>query len=266
MGFPSGVSRRKKDGSWRFCVDYRRLNSITTKDVYPLPRIEEALARLEGSSYFSIMDLESGYWQVPIRPEDKPKTAFITADGLYQFKVMPFGLCSAPATFQRMMDTVLAGYRWLFCMVYLDDIIVFSNTIEEHATRLRVVLGCLYQADLKVKLTKCAFAKTVLHALGHVVSRAGISPDPDKVRAVSEFPRPDDGTKSAQERLTLTRSFVGLCSYYRRFVKDFAGIARPLHEYINSGAKFPWNEEQTKSFDSLKNALAQAATLSFPDQ
>ena len=255
---------KKKDGSWRFCVDYRRLNAITTKDVYPLPRIEEALARLEGSAYFSIMDLESGYWQVPIRTEDKMKTAFITADGLYQFKVMPFGLCSAPATFQRMMDAVLAGYRWHHCLVYLDDIIVFSATLDEHVERLHNILECIRTAGLKVKLTKCDFAKAELHALGHVVSGKGVSPDPQKIRAVVDFPRPDHAA-TVTERLSVARSFVGLCSYYRRFVENFAGIARPLHDYINSKAKVVWTGRETLSFEALKESLVKATTLAFPD-
>ena len=127
---------RKPDGTWRFCVDYRRLNAITTKDVYPLPRIDDALSRLEGAQYFFIMDMQAGYWQVQIKPEDREKTAFITANGLHQFKVMPFGLTNAPSTFQRMMDVLLAGLKWNSCLVYLDNIIIFSKTIPQHLQRL----------------------------------------------------------------------------------------------------------------------------------
>ncbi len=163
------------------------------------------------------------------------------------------------------MDTVLAGYRWQFCMVYLDDIIVFSRTIGEHAERLLAILTCLGKADLKVKLAKCDFAKTTLRALGHIVNQQGVSPDPEKVSAVKDFPCPDDGRRKAPERLTRTRSFVGLCSYYRRFVKDFATLAKPLHSYINSGAKAPWGDSEPQSFNELKEALVKTTTLAFPD-
>ena len=153
------------------------LNAITIKDVYPLPRIDDALSRLEGSKYFSLMDLQSGYWQVQMKPEDREKTAFITADGLYQFKVMPFGLTNAPSTFQRMMDVLLAGLKWNSCLVYLDDIVVFSDSIPQHLTRLDAVLERLSNANLKLKLSKCVFVATRLKILGYVVSGEGLSPD-----------------------------------------------------------------------------------------
>lgn len=143
---------KKKDGSWRFCVDYRKLNAVTMRDVYPLPRIEDALSRLEGSHYFSIMDMQSGYWQIGVRPTDREKKAFITADGLYQFRVMPFGLSNAPATFQRMMGVLLVGLKWNTCLVYLDDIVIFSKTFSEHLTRLERVLLRIRGANLKLKL------------------------------------------------------------------------------------------------------------------
>jgi hypothetical protein len=162
-------------------VDYIRLNEVTVGDVYPLPRIEETLARLEGAAFFSIMDLQSGYWQVPIKESDRAKTAFATADGLYHFKVMPMGLCSAPATFQRMMDVVLSGLKWTTCLVYLDDIIVYSRSFDEHVKGLRLVLDRLRVANLKVKLEKCEFAQPQLKALGHIIDKQGISPDPEKV-------------------------------------------------------------------------------------
>ena len=153
---------KKKTGEWRFCVDYRKLNEVTMKDVYPLPRIEEALARLEGSRYFSIMDLQSGYHQIPLHPEDRQKTAFITADGLYQFKVLPFGLTNAPSTFQRTMEVVLAGLKWTVCLIYIDDVVVFAPTFEEHLLRLDQVLSCLRKANFKLKLSKCRFGETKL--------------------------------------------------------------------------------------------------------
>ena len=181
---------KKKEGSWRFCVDYRKLNAVTTRDVYPLPRIEDALSRLEGSHYFSIMDMQAGYWQVGVQEKDKEKTAFITADGLYQFNVMPFGLSNAPATFQRMMDVLLAGLKWNTCLVYLDDIVVFSKTIPEHLSRLEAVFLRFREAGLKFKLPKCSFFATSLKVLGYIVSGMGLSPDPAKVSAVQNFPVP----------------------------------------------------------------------------
>jgi hypothetical protein len=162
---------RKKDGTWRFCVDYRKLNAITTRDAYPLPQIEDALSRLEGSRYFSIMDMQSGYWQVGMRPEDREKTAFITAGGLYQFKVMPFGLTNAPATFQRMMDVLLSGLKWNICLVYLDDIVIFSKTFLEHLSRLEAVLLRIREANLKLNLSKCSFFATSLADSDSVLRR-----------------------------------------------------------------------------------------------
>ncbi|KZR98080.1 Uncharacterized protein APZ42_006676, partial [Daphnia magna] len=156
---------KKKDGSWRFCVDYRRLNAISVKDVYPLPRIEETLSRLGNACVFSTIDLESGYWQVPLHEADKEKTAFVTPDGLYQFLVMPFGLATAPGTFQRMMDLVLTGLRWTVCLVYLDDIIIYAAGVDEHLSRVRQVLSTLQGAGLKIKLVKCQFGAGEIKAL-----------------------------------------------------------------------------------------------------
>ncbi|GFT60659.1 transposon Tf2-9 polyprotein [Trichonephila clavipes] len=173
---------RKKDGSWRFCVDYRKLNNVTKKDVYPLPRIDDTLDCLKGAMFFSSMDLRSGYWQIEIDEADREKTAFITPEGLYEFKVMPFGLCNAPATFERMMDNLLRHFKWTMCLCYLDDIIVFSETFEDHLIRLRLVLKCLQEAGLKLNSKKCLFAAQV-KILGHLVSSNGVRPDPDKIKA-----------------------------------------------------------------------------------
>jgi hypothetical protein len=181
---------RKKDGEWRFCIDYRRLNPITTKDVYPLPRKDDALSRLEGLWYFSILDMQAGYWQVEFDEQDRVKTAFITADGLYEFKVMPFGLTNAPATFQRMMDVVLAGLKWNTCLVYLDDIVVFAPTVSQHLERLETVLQRIDKAGLKLKLSKCSFLEQSLKVLGYIVNSEGLSPDPAKIAAVRDFPIP----------------------------------------------------------------------------
>jgi RNase H-like domain found in reverse transcriptase/Reverse transcriptase (RNA-dependent DNA polymerase)/Integrase zinc binding domain/Integrase core domain/gag-polyprotein putative aspartyl protease len=248
---------KKKDGSWRFCVDYRKLNAITLKTVYPLPRIDEALARLEGSSYFSSVDLQSGYWQLVVRPEDQEKTAFTTADGHYQFRAMPFGLSGAAHTFQRAMDTILANLKWTACLVYLDDIVIFGRDLEEHNARLRAVLQCLRTAGMKIKLSKCRFAAPSLHILGHVVSGKGVATDPEKIMAVEQFPVP----KSVKE----VQSFLGLCSYFRKFVSNFSWIARPLTMLLKKKQKWQWQHEQSASFELLKQRLVSAPLLGHAD-
>ena len=182
----------KKDGSIRFCVDYRKLNAITVRDVYPLPRIDDSWTVLNTGKVFTSLDLSSGYWQIPMAPEDKHKTAFVTDRGLFEFNVMPFGLTNAPATFQRFMDAVLAGLKWNILLVYLDDIFVFSPTFEEHLIDLRSTFDRLRQARLRLKASKCHLFQKELLYLGHVVSAGGTRPDPNKIRAVVDFPTPTE--------------------------------------------------------------------------
>ncbi|UYV76491.1 hypothetical protein LAZ67_14000675 [Cordylochernes scorpioides] len=249
---------KKKDGTWRFCVDYRRLNKITRKDVYPLPRIDDTLDSLKGASVFSTMDLKSGYWQIEVDEADREKTAFVTPDGLFEFKVMPFGLCNAPATFERIMDNLLRGLKWNICLCYLDDIIVFSKTMEEHILRLEMVLNCLSKAGLTLNLEKCHFGSRRMKVLGHLIDGDGIYPDPDKVEAVRNFPRP----KNVSE----VRSFLGLCSYYRRFIKSFADITGPLNELLKKGKQFSWNDRQEDSFNNFKSALTSEPVLGHFDE
>lgn len=249
---------KKKDGSLRFCIDYRKLNNVTKKDVYPLPRIDDSLDRLRHARYFSSMDLKSGYWQIEVDERDREKTAFVTPDGLYEFKVLPFGLCSAPATFQRLMDTVLSGLKWKTCLVYLDDVIVFSATFEEHLKRLLSVLQAIRSAGLTLKPEKCHFGFEELQFLGHVVSQEGVKPDPDKTAAVAKFARPVD--KKA------VRRFLGLCAYYRRFIADFAHIASPLTRLTREDVAFVWGEEQEASFNELRQRLQTPPVLAHFDE
>ncbi|KZS13083.1 Uncharacterized protein APZ42_021817 [Daphnia magna] len=191
---------KKKDGTWRFCVDYRKLNAVTVKDSYPLPRVADNLWWLEGATIFSSMDLQSGYHQVPVASKDRPKTAFVTADGLYQFCALPFGLTNAPGIFQRAMDIILAGLRWTTCLVYLDDVIVYSATFEQHLERLQSVLGCLAKANLKLKWSKCSFTKNTLKVLCYVVTKEGVGPNPEKLEAVENFPSPALGLSTGTDQ------------------------------------------------------------------
>ena len=247
---------QKKDGSTRFCVDYRKLNNLTLKDSYPLPRIDESLDALQGSKWFSTLDLQSGYFQVEMDPTDAEKTAFTTICGLYQFKVMSFGLCNAPATFERMMEIILSGLHWETCLLYIDDVIIFADSFEQHLERLSEVLSRLQTAGLKLSPKKCQLFKKQVCFLGHVVSEHGISTDPAKIRAVEQWSAPTD--------VHQVRSFLGLCSYYRRFVEGFATIARPLHKLTEKKNPFRWTPECQESFMRLKQALCSSPILCYP--
>ena len=247
---------KKKDGSIRFCVDYRKLNSITTKDAYPLPRIEDNLDALKGAKFFSTLDLISGYWQVEMAPEDKEKTAFCTKYGLFQFKVMPFGLSNAPGTFERLMETVLRGMQWERAVLYLDDIIVFSDRVEEHLKRLEEILQRLRAANLMLKPSKCHFFKRQVEFLGHIVSQDGVSTDPHKVEAVKEWPIP--------RRVRDVRAFLGLTGYYRRFIQNYGEIAKPLHELTEKNTEFVWTTERERAFQKQKSSLTTAPILGYP--
>ena len=252
------VMVRKKDGSLRFCVDFRQLNAATVKDAHPLPRIDDLLDALHGAKWFSTLNLKSGYWQVPIAEQDKEKTAFRTSSGqLFEFNQVPFGLCNAPATFSRLMDRVLAGLHWETCLFYLDDIIVFSSTWEEHLARLREVFERLRPAKLKLGPTKCTFAAKEVSYLGHRVTEEGLLPDPALLAAIRDIPPPKTATE--------VRSFLGLASYYRRYVKGFAAIAAPLHALTRKDALFHWSEDCQAAFDQLKVRLTTSPITAFPD-
>ena len=184
------VLAKKKDRSTRFCIDYMRLNNITTKDAYPLPNIDESLSQLNGSRWFCTLDMNAGYWQVGLDPEDKYKTAFTTRHSLYEFNVMPFGLCNAQATFERLMDTILSGLQWQVCLIYLDDIIVYGKTFGEMLKNLEQVFDKLVDAGVKLKARKCTLFSEEVKYLGHVISSKGIETDPDKISVVRNWPQP----------------------------------------------------------------------------
>jgi hypothetical protein len=247
---------RKKDGSIRFCVDYRKLNDLTVKDAYPMPKIDDILDTLTGNFYFSTLDCASGYWQIEIDENDREKTAFITKSGLYEFKVMPFGLTNAPATFQRAMNMILAGLKWSICLIYLDDIIVFSKTFEEQLERLEAVFGALLRHNIHLKVEKCHFMKSEVKYLGFVVSKDGVKADPAKTDAINKYPIPTNVSE--------LRSFIGLCSFYRRFVRNFADITAPLNALLKKNIKFKWTPECQKAFVTLKLRLTSPPVLAFP--
>ena len=255
------VCVRKKDGSLRMCVDYRKLNDVTIKDAHPIPPINQSIDALSGSKYFCSLDLVSGYNQVPVHPDSKAKTAFCTRSGLYEYNVMSFGLCNAPATFQRMMEKILNGLHWQVCMVYLDDILVYGKTFQETLERLELVFIRLRAANLKLKPKKCSlFSKSVLY-LGYVIGRNGVHTDPAKIKAVKDFEKPKD--------VQGVRKFLGLTNYYRKFVKDYAKIAYPLNRLLDKkgkGVPFIWNIDCDKAFDTLKQKLVSAPILSLPKE
>ena len=208
----------KKRHRYRLCIDFRRVNDVTKKDVHPTPRIDGALDSLEGTKLFLVLDLASGYWQVELDPAD---TAFATPFGLHQFRVMQFGLTNAPSTFERLMSLVLSGLRWETCFVYLDGIIIFSQTIAEHLQCLAEVLRRLKDAGLKKKPSKCQLLSKSVQYLGHIVLEKGVKADPTKISRVRDWTVPD-----SWESL---RRFLGFVSYYRKFIPNFSQIAAPLH-------------------------------------
>jgi len=250
------VMVRKKDGSYRLCVDYRAVNSVTYKDSYPLPHIDTCLGSMDGAQFFSTLDLRAGYHCIPIKVEDRDKTAFITRRGCFRYKVMPFGLTSAPSVFQRLMDLVLCGLTYESVLVYLDDIIVYSKDFSTHVHHLRDVFQRLRKAGLKLHPSKCCLFQRRVAFLGHVISSQGIEVQADKVSTVRDWPSP--------RNLSELRAFVGLCSYYRRFIPQFADIAAPLHDLQRKDIPFVWTLLHEEAFMRLKEALTTAPVLGMP--
>jgi len=252
------VLHKKPDGSYRFCCDYRRLNEITKVDVYPLPRIDDIFDRISGASFITTLDCMQGYHQIRMHENSQEKTAFITPDGKYEWKRLPFGLASAPSCFQRVMDDVLKNLKWTIALVYLDDIVVYGKTFLEHNSRLEQVLKALRKANLTLKPMKCRFAEKQIKVLGHVISEDGISVNPEKKEAVQNFPTPKSKTD--------VRSFLALCNFYRRFIKGMAIIAKPMYKLTEAKVPFLWNEEAEKAFCELKEILCSDTVLGFPQE
>ena len=255
---------RKKDGSLRFCIDFRKLNSLTVKDSQLLPRICETLESLAGAAHYSTFNMNSGFWQVPMDEESKQYTAFTLGSmGLYEYESMPFGLCNVPPTFQRLMQNCLGELNLTYCLIYLDDVIVFSDMPEEHLQRMHVVFDHLHERGLKLKPSKCEVFKSEINYLAHHVSQKGVLPSKKNLESIAQCPPPDTYTK--------VKSFVGLVGHYRCFIKGFAKIAAPLHDLTSGDNKDKKSEhvdlspKAREAFNCLKAACLQAPILSFPD-
>lgn len=247
---------KKKDGSFRMCIDFRQLNSMTKPETYPLPYLEDIIDRIQGCVVFTKLDLKSGYWQIMMRADDQAKTAFVTHTGAYQWRRMPFGLRNATSTFQRIMRKVLAGLEH-FCEVHVDDILIFSQSEEKHLEHLKLVLDRLKEANFILNLPKCEFMVDELVFVGHKFSKSGISPDPAKLKAIHEM--------AALKDVSGVRTFLGMMNYYRRFIKNFAELASPLTKLTCKSVTFNWGEDQQNAFDELKKRLLATPILFHPD-
>ncbi|GJX18109.1 putative reverse transcriptase domain-containing protein [Tanacetum coccineum] len=256
--YPPVLFVKKKDGSLRMCIDYRELNKLTVKNRYPLPRIDDLFDQLQGSRFFSKIDLRSGYHQLRVHEDDIPKTAFRTRYGHFEFTVMPFGLTNAPAVFMDLMNRVCKPYLDKFVIVFIDDILIYSKTKEDHEVHLGLVLELLRKEKLYAKFSKCEFWLQEVHFLGHVVNQSGIHVDPSKIEAVKNWKTPTTPSE--------IRSFLGLAGYYRRFIANFSKISKPLTSLTQKNQKYVWGVEQEEAFQTLKNNLCDAPILTLPDR
>lgn len=262
----------KKYGSLRLCIDYRKLNSCSTRDAFPLPRIEEALEALGQAKFFSTLDLTSGYWQVEVAEHDKHKTAFSTPMGLFEANRMPFGLQNAPSTFQRLMTFCFGDLNFTHLLIYLDDLIIFSKTFDEHLEQLQLVFDRLQQHGLKLKPSKCQLVRKEVQYLGHLVSAEGVRTDPEKISKVKDWVRPTNRKEVLQ--------FLGFAGYYRRYVNGYSTLAAPLYHLSTGdprkkkrGGKkglapdppFLRTDDRERAFQTLKDRLMTAPVLGYPD-
>lgn len=237
-------------------MNYRKVNEATQKNAYPLPKIEECLDTLSGSKLFSTLDPLSGYHQFEVNEKDRPRTAFITKYGLFEYTRMPFGLCNAPSTFQRGMELVLRRLQWVTLLIYLDDVIITGKTFKEHLNNLGEVLSRFRKFGLKLKPTKCSLFREEVLFLGHVVGKDGVRANPSLVQDVEKWPVP--------QNLKELQAFLGLTNYYRRFVQGYADIARSLHNLTRKGVTYHWKAEQEVAFGALKKALTTTPILAYP--
>jgi hypothetical protein len=248
---------KKKDGGWRMCIDYRYLNALTEKNKYPLPVVDELLDELSGSQYFTKLDLRSGYHQIRLVPGEEYKTAFKTHHGHWEFKVMPFGLTNAPATFQAAMNSVFADLLRKGVLIFMDDILIYTSTLEQHKELLNKVFTILQDNKFYVKQSKCSFAQKKLQYLGHVISAEGVATDPSKIQAIKQWPVPNT--------VKQVRAFLGLAGYYRKFIANYGTISRPLTELLRKGTQFIWSSVTATAFQTLKKALVEAPVLALPN-
>lgn len=248
---------RKKDGSIRYCIDYRALNKVTTKDAFPLPRMETCIDTLRGCVYMSCVDMASGYWQLLVHPKDRHKTAFITKYGLFEHVRLPFGLCNSPASFNRVMQCILQGLTWSECLAYLDDVIILGKNFDDHLQNLSAVLDRFKTYNLKLKPSKCQLFQKEVKFLGKIVNENGISVNPESVEVIKSWPIPK--TKKQLE------SFLGFTNYHREHIRNYSNIAAPLHRLTREKTEFDWNDTCQEAFSNLKSALIQATILGYPD-
>nr|XP_034195346.1 uncharacterized protein LOC117611508 [Osmia lignaria] len=258
---PLWIVPKKQDSQgnklWRLVIDFRKLNEKTISDAYPLPNITDILDQVGSAKYFSVFDLKSSFHQTPMHPEDKHKTAFSTPFGHFEFNRMPFGLKNAAATFQRLMNNVLDGLQGLELFVFIDDIVIYASSLQEHETKVNRMMAKLREANLCLQPDKCQFLKKEVAYLGHIITEDGVRPDPAKVEAVQRFPIP--------KTVKNIRQFLGLCGYYRRFIKDFSKIAKPLSDLTKKEQKFEWSSQQQQAFEFLRNVLCEEPILQYPD-
>ena len=247
----------KRDGSYRIVIDYRKLNSLTATDPYPVPSLRDLISSIGENTVFSTLDMLQGYLQVPLDEQSKPLTGFSSSLGHFEFTRMPFGLKSSPITFCRLVDQVFRGLIGTACIIYIDDIVILGKTIEDHLNNLELVLQRLQKAGLKIKISKCSFLKKEVEYLGHTLTQTGVKVNQEKIRAIHSYPTPTNAKA--------IKSFLGLASFYRKFIKDFAHIASPMSDLLKENTPFEWGEKQNSAFLELKDKLSNPPVLTYPN-